>query len=109
MGVSIVPSPAALHPDAAVGPQRAWQLQCSSEVALALAAVADGEKVSHGFLLACSIHWVALVVTNAMPDRRVWLCDSYNRPLAQLRTLEQVQDLAAQHECSRYGFAARPV
>jgi hypothetical protein len=83
--VSIIGSPSALAP--------------GTEAGKALAAVAAGDALAHGFLLECSIHWMALVAVKPCAGRpSLWLCDSYNRPLARLRDPAQVEELAMEHD-----------
>jgi len=64
----------------------------------ALLAVVNGTQVAHGFLLACSVHWIGLVAVKTPAGPQVWYCDSYNRPRAGVLTEQQVKECVIQQE-----------
>lgn len=75
-----------------------------SEARRALEAVRTGTKQAHGFLLVGAAHWYAAVAVAGSAGRAptLLLCDSYNRPMARLRTEEDVAALVdAQMEAKR--------
>lgn len=83
--ISVVPSPEALvsRLRSRNSPERA-----------ALEAIRSGAQASHGFLLGAAIHWYAAVAMLIKGRPCLLFLDSYNVPLAKLRTVLQSEEIA---------------
>lgn len=67
-----------------------------AEALQALDEIRSGSRQAHGFVLGATNHWYAAVAfapTGAGAGPELWFCDSYNKPLAQLRSNEDVERL----------------
>lgn len=61
-----------------------------SQSATALRAVRNGQRRAHAFLCGATSHWYAVIAVGPAPGEcgrpQLWLCDSYNAPVAGLRS-----------------------
>merc|ERR1719330_1067720 len=67
-----------------------------AEAGQALDEIRTGSRQAHGFVLGGTNHWYAAVAfasRGAGAGPELWFCDSYNKPLAQLRSDEDVARL----------------
>jgi len=70
-------------------------LQTGGAAKHALEQVAAEQRGVHAFILGCAVHWIAVVVSNVRPlGPKIWICDSYNRPLASIATQVEAHDAA---------------